>query len=149
MAEIVRLPIVPKTEPSVRIDVSVDDYSIRATSPADDIFWVRIDLPVGDVIQVSDFNPGKLGDDALYQALSLVLGNLPRPQTETLLFKDIAPGSASPQRALAIASGRSRIEKAAERLAAQRGHKVERIGLEEYRGKVNVRVTFKRKTGSV
>jgi hypothetical protein len=60
----------------------------------------------------------------------------------TFLFKDVAPGPASPRSGLAISAAHARIERAAERLARQRRQKVHRVSLEEHRGKVNVRVQF-------
>lgn len=139
MAEIARLSIVPKGEPAAPVDISKDDYSIKASSPADNIFWIRVELPIRDEIIVSDFNPGKLGDDLLLSAFLKVAGEFPT-DVKTFLFKDIAPGPANPRSGLTISAAHSRIEKVAERLAFLRKQKVHRVSLEEYRGKVNVRV---------
>lgn len=139
MAEIIRLPIAHRDEVSAQIDVRSDDYAIKVSSPADGLFWVRIELPVGDEVVVSDFNPGKLGDEVLIAALLRAVDGV-ASGANTFVFRDVAPGPANPRSGLLIAAARTRIERAAERLARQRRRTVHRVSLEEHRGKVNVRV---------
>lgn len=139
MADIIRLPVAPRNAAPARIDVQRDVYSVKASSPSDGVFWVRIELPVRDEVVVSDFNPGRLGDDMLISAFLGAVAEMPAG-IGTYLFRDVAPGPADPRRGFLISTARIRIERAAERLARQRGRTVHRVSLEEHRGKVNVRV---------
>lgn len=139
MAEIIRLPIAHRDDVSAHVDVRSDDFAIKVSSPADGLFWVRIELPVRDEIVVSDFNPGRLGDEVLIAGLLRAVDGI-ASGANTFVFRDVAPGPANPRSGLLISAARTRIEKAAERLARQRRLKVHRVSLEEHRGKVNVRV---------
>ncbi len=139
MAEIIRHPITQIEDVSARIDVNRDDYSIKASSPSDRIFWIRIEIPVQDEVIVSDFNAGSLGDEVLIFAFLKIADELPS-DVRTFVFKDVAPGPASLRSGMAISAAHSRIGRCAERLARKRKRKVHRVSLEESRGKVNVRV---------
>ena len=69
-----------------------DDFSVQVSLPADALFWVRIELPVGAEVRVSDCKRSLQTAPGVAQALALALaaaGDL--SSVARLRFLDIAP----------------------------------------------------------
>ena len=68
---------------------ATDDFSCQVSSRDDPMFWIRIELPVGDSLLISDLNPGALPRSDVAEAVRAVLALLPFARRIVLL--DILP----------------------------------------------------------
>ena len=142
LAEVIRLRPAPVVRQAIELTVARDEYSVRVTAPDDPRFWVRVEHGTVREPIVTDFNPGELGDDLLVEGLSQALRHCCAGGLNTLTFRDVVPGGAGPHYGPRLLAARVVAEKAARRMAEERGQTVESVKFEENRGKLDVRVAF-------
>ncbi len=96
-AQIIPFPVRQAQAPRPELQLKTDDYSVRVTSPADRIFWVRAKLAKGELV-VTDFNPGGLDESMLQQALDMIVAHYGAGTCEQVVFRNLVPHAESEQR---------------------------------------------------
>ena len=58
---------------AVTLSLRLDEFSAQFSCPGDPRFWIRIALPVGDELAISDFFPGDFDDYQMAAAFAQAL----------------------------------------------------------------------------
>jgi len=80
-----------KASENAPIRVQSDDFSLKATSDVDPMFWVRIETPVGASARITDAQPGTLPEMMVAAAIDALLVNV-GVDPEQLEFTNVLPG---------------------------------------------------------
>jgi len=68
-----------------------DDYSVQITHASPARFWLRIELPIGGALVVTDFSPSDVSVAQSAIALAGAFEHADCMDTSKIIFRDIAP----------------------------------------------------------
>lgn len=73
------------------LSVSQDEFSVRVASTVDDRFWIRVELPPGACVVVTDAMPGSQSDETMAAGLAAALRTAGAENSTILIFRDVVP----------------------------------------------------------
>ena len=76
---------------AVTLSLRLDEFSAQFSCPGDPRFWIRIALPVGDELAISDFFPGDFDDYQMAAAFAQALERLGIRRLGGLSFRRLGP----------------------------------------------------------
>lgn len=82
---------------TARLQEMRDDFSVRFTLADDPRFWIRIELPLGDPLVISDLTLGQQAPETVGAFLAHALRQIGASRARRLVVNDVGPAEQSPQ----------------------------------------------------
>lgn len=143
VANVIRLDLFRRGQPEPELRIDRDDFSVKIACKDDPLFWIRMEVPTGRRLHVTDFKRAGLPRSVLAKGLVNALETLGIGAPEMIHFSNIVPrGEDDPHFARLLTEAIEDVRVACEHVARTSGLTVVKLDANPVGSKVHADAYF-------
>lgn len=143
VANVIRLDQFRRNRPEPEFRIDRDDFSVKVACDSDPLFWIRMEVPAGRRLHVTDFKRASLPRTVLAKGLEKALATLGIGAPEMIHFSNIVPcGDDDPQFARLLTEAIEDVRVACDHVAKAGGLTVVKLDANPVGAKVHADAYF-------